>query len=143
MTETIGRYDSLGSEAKRGLRVIVWEACGGVCALCGMTMRRDAAQTDPARFALCHVRPAAAWGPTSERGGYVSGNVFGGCGRCNDDTKDRDLTPFAPMLNAPAWDSATLRAAGRAAGTGRNADSDHRASARFARLAASGLGQPF
>lgn len=62
--------------ARNGLRVLVWEAQGGLCAACGHTV----ALTD---MDVAHI--VGNNGSPSKSRGYVAGNVYGAHPICNAD----------------------------------------------------------
>ena len=69
-------YNAKYGNARNGLRVLVWEAQGGICAACGLGV----AITD---MDVAHL--VGNGGSPSKSRGYVSGNVYGSHPICNAD----------------------------------------------------------
>jgi len=66
--------------ARNGLRVLVWETQGGICAACGQAV----ALVD---MDVAHI--VGNGGAPSKNGGYIAGNVYGAHPHCNDDDAKR------------------------------------------------------
>lgn len=83
-----GPHAKYGCE-RNGLRVIVWERQGGVCATCGEDMTRG-------DFDVAHF--VGNGGAPSKNGGYVDFNIMGAHRWCNvwdDKTHGADIPPSA------------------------------------------------
>lgn len=113
MTQDNTNRDRLSSDARRGLALILLAATSGACAICGDTLLVDAPASHPKRLQMSHVRPALG----SSREGWSSGNLFAGCGACNDWAGKRDITGTMPAWVYPhaavVWSDADARQAGK------------------------------
>jgi len=118
MTTTAAAKDTttrarLGSVGRNGLKIILLAATGNRCAICADALVLDAPATHPKRLQISHVKPALG----EDRGGWVSGNLFAGCGECNDLTGKKDLTNALPLFRivegVAVWTDTDARRAGK------------------------------
>ena len=116
--------DRLGSEGVRGITSLLRKATNGRCAICADAVQAAKA-TDPKREQVSHVRPALG----SRREGWASGNLFLGCGECNDRTGSRDLSAAVHLFRIPsgviAWTDAEARREGRSCKTNKTTTGTH------------------
>lgn len=83
-------FNARYGNARNGLRVLVWDAQGGLCAACG----HGVALTD---MEVAHIVGNA--GSPSKSRGYVAGNIYGSHALCNQDDADLfgDVVPPASL----------------------------------------------
>ena len=79
----------------RSLRQRAWEACGGICYLCGLAMLPTTEPSDPLAYTLEHIIPKALGGPSD------MDNVSGAHQYCNNFKSDA-LIEDLPVGYRPA-----------------------------------------
>lgn len=102
-------FNAKYGNARNGLRVLVWDAQGGLCAACG----HGVAITD---MEVAHI--VGNGGSPSKSRGYVAGNVYGSHALCNQDDADLfgDVVPPASLarpdvVSLTYWTRADMLAA--------------------------------
>lgn len=125
--------DSLGGSVRKALRIYLWEYASGRCAVCGLSTILNGSKSDSNNAEMGHLIPAAFFGISGMRCGFVPGNVAIMCHSCNSMAGDYVFTANDVIAECVPLEWPTLRKI-------RAGNDDH---ARMARQAREARGLPF